>query len=55
MAVRYRPGRSDRATDAEAVALFMACHNARDRFIVLLGPHRRGPVRSPSHSSRPPH
>ncbi|MFI6112859.1 tyrosine-type recombinase/integrase [Kitasatospora sp. NPDC051164] len=28
--------RRDRATDAEAVALFMACHNARDRFIVLL-------------------
>ncbi|MFI9310598.1 hypothetical protein [Streptomyces triculaminicus] len=28
--------RRDRATDAEAVGLFMACHNARDRFIVLL-------------------
>ncbi|MGA4844727.1 tyrosine-type recombinase/integrase [Streptomyces sp. G45] len=28
--------KGERATDEEIVALFLACHNARDRFIVLL-------------------
>ncbi|MFJ7209904.1 tyrosine-type recombinase/integrase [Streptomyces sp. NPDC098789] len=28
--------KGERATDREIVALFLACHNARDRFIVLL-------------------